>query len=84
LVPLAKRLNQIKSFHVMALLDRAKQLESQGRDIIHLEVGEPDFPTPDNVVQAGIRAMSAGQMRYTAPTGLPELKRAIADSRPVR
>lgn len=79
MVPLAKRLNQIKSFHVMALLDRAKQLESQGRDIIHLEVGEPDFPTPDNVVQAGIRAMSAGQMRYTAPTGLPELKQAIAD-----
>lgn len=79
MAPLAKRLIQIKSFHVMALLDRAKQLESQGRDVIHLEVGEPDFPSPDNVVQAGIRAMNAGQMRYTAPTGLPELKRAIAD-----
>ena len=78
MVPLATRLNQIKSFHVMALLDRAKQLEAQGRDIIHLEVGEPDFPTPDNVVEAGIRAMRQGHTRYTAPTGLPELKRAIA------
>lgn len=79
MVRTATRVNRIKSFHVMALLDRAKQLESRGRDIIHLEVGEPDFPTPDNVVQAGIRAMSEGRTRYTAPTGLPELKQAIAD-----
>lgn len=75
----AARMNRIKSFHVMALLDRAKQLENQGRDIIHLEVGEPDFSTPDTVVQAGIRAMQAGLTRYTAPTGLPALKQAIAD-----
>ncbi len=75
----ASRVDRIKSFHVMALLDRAKQLESRGRDVIHLEVGEPDFPTPDHVVQAGIRAMNEGRTRYTAPTGLPELKQAIAD-----
>lgn len=74
----ASRVNRIKSFHVMALLDRAKQLEAQGRNIIHLEVGEPDFATPDNVVAAGVRAMQQGQTRYTAPCGLPELRQAIA------
>lgn len=74
----AARVNRIKSFHVMALLDRAKQLEAQGRDIIHLEVGEPDFATPDNVVEAGVAAMRQGKTRYTAPSGLPELRRAIA------
>ncbi|MEZ5510957.1 MAG: pyridoxal phosphate-dependent aminotransferase [Gammaproteobacteria bacterium] len=78
LMDTAARVNRIKSFHVMALLDRAKQLEAQGRDIIHLEVGEPDFATPDNVVEAGVAAMRQGKTRYTAPSGLPELRRAIA------
>ena len=63
----AARVDRIKSFHVMALLD-----------IIHLEVGEPDFPTPENVVEAGVAAMHQGRTRYTAATGLPELKQAIA------
>lgn len=74
----ATRLDRIKSFHVMALLDRAKQLEVQGLDVIHLEVGEPDFATPDNVVAAGVTALQQGKTRYTAPAGLPELRRAIA------
>ena len=74
----ATRLDRIKSFHVMALLDRAKQLEAQGLDVIHLEVGEPDFATPDSVVAAGVAALQQGKTRYTAPTGLPELRRAIA------
>lgn len=74
----ATRLGRIKSFHVMALLDQAKQLEAQGRDVIHLEVGEPDFSTPDTVVAAGVAALQQGHTRYTAPCGLPELRRAIA------
>lgn len=75
----ARRLSQIKPFHVMALLDQAKQLEAQGRDVIHLEVGEPDFATPDSVVAAGVAALQQGLTRYTAPSGLPALRQAIAD-----
>lgn len=75
----ADRLESITSFHVMVLMEQAQQLELQGRDIIHLEVGEPDFPTPENVVAAGVRAMQAGKTRYTTALGLPELREAIAE-----
>ncbi|MBA53877.1 MAG: aminotransferase [Pseudomonadales bacterium] len=75
---LADRLASITSFHVMVLMEQAQQLEMQGRDIIHLEVGEPDFPTPENVVTAGVRAMEAGKTRYTTALGLPALREAIA------
>ena len=75
----ADRLESITSFHVMVLMEQAQQLERQGRDIIHLEVGEPDFPTPDNVVAAGVQAMQAGKTRYTTALGLPALREAIAD-----
>lgn len=75
---LADRVGQITSFHVMALMEQAQQLEQQGKDIIHLEVGEPDFPTPQNVVAAGVRAMESGKTRYTTALGLPALREAIA------
>ncbi|WP_290576955.1 pyridoxal phosphate-dependent aminotransferase [Ketobacter sp.] len=76
---LADRLERITSFHVMVLMEQAQQLEQQGRDIIHLEVGEPDFATPQNVVAAGVDAMQAGKTRYTTALGLPALRQAIAD-----
>lgn len=76
---IAKRLNQIEPFHVMDLLGKAKAMQNKGRDVIHLEVGEPDFATPKAVVQAGIQALEQGQTHYTAATGLPELKQAISD-----
>lgn len=76
---LAKRMESIEPFHVMSLLAKAKQLEQQGRDIIHLEVGEPDFATPGPVVDAGIRAISQGRIHYTPSLGMPELRKAIAD-----
>ena len=63
----------------MDLLARAKQLESEGRDIIHLEVGEPDFATARPIVDAGIQALRKLQTHYTAATGLPELRQLIAD-----
>jgi len=75
---LADRVGQITSFHVMALMEQAQQLEQQGKDIIHLEVGEPDFPTPQNVVAAGVQAMESGKTRYTTALGLPALREAIA------
>lgn len=75
----ASRLADIAPFHVMELLTRAKQLEAEGRDIIHMEVGEPDFPTPAPIVEAAQRAISGGRMFYTPALGLPELREAISD-----
>lgn len=69
---------EIQPFHVMALLARARELEALGRSIIHMEIGEPDFPTPEPVVRAGIRALERGEHHYTAAPGLPQLREAIA------
>src|SRR5687767_10794484 len=68
----------IEPFHVMVLLARARELEAQGRSIIHTEIGEPDFPTPRPVCEAGIRALEKGDLFYTPALGLPELREAIA------
>jgi aspartate/methionine/tyrosine aminotransferase len=68
----------IEPFHVMDLLARAKALEAQGRSIIHMEIGEPDFPTPRPICEAGIRALEKGELFYTPALGLPELRTAIA------
>lgn len=75
---LAANTHLITPFYVMQLLTRAKELESQGRDIVHMEIGEPDFSAPDAVVEAGIRAMRTGQIKYTAAAGLPQLRSALA------
>ncbi len=71
-------MDEIPSFYVMQLLARAKALEEEGRSIIHMEVGEPDFPTPDAVIEAGHRALDGGHTRYLPATGLPRLKEQIA------
>jgi aspartate/methionine/tyrosine aminotransferase len=57
---------------------RARALESAGRTIVHLELGEPDFPTPQHIVDAGVRALRDGETRYTPPAGLSDLREAIA------
>ncbi|SEA93823.1 Aspartate/methionine/tyrosine aminotransferase [Thiothrix caldifontis] len=75
----AERMRDIQSFHVMALLAEARQREAAGQDIIHMEVGEPDFPTPPPIVEAGVKALQAGKTKYTAACGLPALREAIAD-----
>jgi aspartate/methionine/tyrosine aminotransferase len=75
----ADRIQDISPFYVMELLRRAKTLEQQGRDIIHLEVGEPDFPTPDSVLRAGAKILQQGDIKYTPAAGLPALREAIAD-----
>lgn len=69
---------EIEPFHVMALLARARKLEAQGRSIIHMEIGEPDFPTPEPVIRAGVRALERGDLFYTPTPGLPQLREAIA------
>jgi aspartate/methionine/tyrosine aminotransferase len=68
----------IASFHVMDILARAQALEAAGRDIIHLEIGEPDFATPQPIVEAGIAALRAGHTHYTGALGLTNLREAIA------
>jgi len=75
---ISTRMQGISPFHVMDLLAQAKQLEAEGHDVIHLEVGEPDFPTPQSINIAAINAIESGQTKYTAATGLPELKQAVA------
>jgi len=74
----ASRLNDIAPFHVMELLARANALEAEGRDIIHMEVGEPDFPTPEPIVAAAEAHLAGRRVFYTAALGLPELRSAIA------
>nr|VFK40255.1 MAG: Aspartate/methionine/tyrosine aminotransferase [Candidatus Kentron sp. TC] len=75
----ALKMADIAPFHVMEILGYAKELKAGGREIIHMEIGEPDFPTPEPIVEAGIRALRAGHTGYTATLGLPELKERIAD-----
>lgn len=76
--PSAQRVRDIEPFHVMELLARARQLEAQGRSIVHMEIGEPDFPTPQPVCEAGIAALKKGELFYTPALGLPQLREAIA------
>ena len=57
MIPVADRMSRIQPFHVMDLLARARALENQGRSIIHMEIGEPDFVSPDPIVEAGIKAL---------------------------
>jgi len=76
--PIAARMADIQPFHVMALLARARELEAAGRSIVHMEIGEPDFPTAAPIVAAGQAALAAGYTHYTPAVGLPVLRAAIA------
>lgn len=76
----AERTRSIQAFHVMSVLARAKALESQGHDVIHMEIGEPDFASPAPIVQAGRAALANGHTGYTPALGLPALREAIAAS----
>jgi aspartate/methionine/tyrosine aminotransferase len=75
---LAARMAEISAFHVMDILARARELERQGRDIVHMEIGEPDFPTASPIVEAGMASLREGRTHYTPALGLPELRAAIA------
>ena len=75
---LAARVAEIAPFHVMEVQTAARALEAAGRSIVHMEIGEPDFPTPAPVIAAAQRAIAAGGIYYTSALGLPELRAAIA------
>lgn len=75
---IARRMSDIAPFHVMELLTRARRLEAAGRDIVHMEVGEPDFPTPAPVIEAASAFIRGGKIFYTPALGIPALREAIA------
>ena len=74
---LSATLSRVKPSPTIAVTTKAQELKAQGRDVIGLGAGEPDFDTPDHIKAAGIRAIEAGQTKYTAVDGIPELKDAI-------
>jgi aspartate/methionine/tyrosine aminotransferase len=75
---ISHRAAAISPFHVMDILAQAKALQAQGHDIIHMEVGEPDFDTPQPIIDAGIEALKQARTHYTPALGLPELREKIA------
>jgi aspartate aminotransferase len=75
---LAERMNILGTETAFEVLVKARALEAKGRDIVHLEVGEPDFATPENIVEAAIRALRNGATKYTPSAGIPQLREAIA------
>jgi aspartate aminotransferase len=76
---LASRMSRLGTETAFEVLNRARQLEKQGKEIIHLEIGEPDFNTPANVIEAGVDALHKGWTHYGPPAGLPDLRQTIAD-----
>ena len=76
---LSKQVQAIKPSPTIAVTQKARELKSQGRDVIGLGAGEPDFDTPDNIKEAAIDAINRGETKYTAVDGIPELKRAIVN-----
>src|SRR5438477_11256626 len=76
---LAERMSRLGTETAFEVLNKARALERQGRAIIHLEIGEPDFDTPKNIVEAGIQALHKGWTHYGRSAGLPALRQAIAE-----
>jgi aspartate/methionine/tyrosine aminotransferase len=76
---LAGRMSRLGTETAFEVLNRARALEKQGKEIIHLEIGEPDFDTPANVIEAGVEALHKGWTHYGPAAGLPDLRQSIAD-----
>src|ERR1700716_3654608 len=75
---LAERMSRIGVESAFDVLVRARALEAQGKHVIHLEIGEPDFPTPAHIVEAAKQALDEGYTHYGATQGLPELRETVA------
>lgn len=75
----SQRARSMRPFVVMDVVARAKELEAQGRDVVRLEIGDPDFPTPRLITEAAEKAMEAGETGYTQSAGLPTLREAIVE-----
>ena len=72
-------LKRVKPSATLAMTQKTRELKRQGRDVLGLSAGEPDFDTPDNIKDAAIRAIREGRTKYTDADGIPELKQAVAD-----
>src|SRR5213082_3238537 len=75
---LARRMARLGTETAFEVLVRARALEAKGKDVVHLEIGEPDFDTPKNIIEAGAEALRSGWTHYGPSAGLPELRSAIA------
>lgn len=75
----AERMTNLGTETAFEVLAKAKKLEAEGKNIIHLEIGEPDFPTPENICEAAIRSIKAGDTHYTPSAGIPEMRNSIAN-----
>ena len=76
---LARRMSRLGTETAFEVLNKARALERQGKSIIHLEIGEPDFDTPGNVIEAAVDALHKGWTHYGPSAGLPELRQSIAN-----
>jgi aspartate/methionine/tyrosine aminotransferase len=76
---LAARMAEIEPFHVMDVQNRAHELEAEGRRIVHMEIGQPDFPAPPRVADAAVEAIRTRRLGYTDSIGIPQLRQAISD-----
>lgn len=76
---IADRMSNLGTETAFEVLAKARKLEAEGKSIIHLEIGEPDFPTPENICQAAINSIKAGDTHYTPSAGIPEVRKSIAD-----
>ena len=76
---LSQRMARLGTETAFEVLVRARALEAQGRNIVHLEIGEPDFDTPAHIIDAAVQALRAGATHYGPSAGLPELREAIAE-----
>src|ERR1700750_2842741 len=76
---LAHRMSRLGTETAFEVLVKARALEAQGRDIVHLEIGEPDFDTPANIVAAGAEALNKGFTHYGPSAGWPQLRQTIAE-----
>ena len=80
-IKLTRRVSGIAESATLAISAKAKKLKAEGRDVVNFGVGEPDFNTPDYIIEAAIKAMKEGKTKYTPASGIPELKKAIVENR---
>src|ERR1700682_5189291 len=74
----ADRMSRLDTESAFEVLAHARRLEAEGRDIIHLEIGEPDYATPQNIIDAATRALNDGATHYTPASGIPSVREATA------
>ena len=78
MIRLAERMSRLGTETAFEVLAKAKSLEARGKEVIHLEIGEPDFDTPQNIIDAAVKALTEGKTHYNPAAGIPELRQVLA------